>query len=124
MNSHPIHRVVTGHDADGKAIVASHGPLPTVVEIARRSPNDHELTLKREGDDGKREELYLRKSELLGKLGIRSAGTTTTWLALIAARTTPTMAAMTGRLHLEKGDLFALIPHAKAAAELLAAAAD
>ena len=52
------------------------------------------------------------------------SATTTTWLALIAARTTPTMAAMTGRLHLEKGDLFALIPHAKAAAELLAAAAD
>lgn len=30
----PIHRVVTGHTADGKAIVASSGPLPTVVEIA------------------------------------------------------------------------------------------
>ena len=30
----PIHRVVTGHSADGKAIVASSGPLPTVVEIA------------------------------------------------------------------------------------------
>jgi mannose-6-phosphate isomerase-like protein (cupin superfamily) len=29
-----IHRVVTGHDAAGKAIVASYGPLPTVVEIA------------------------------------------------------------------------------------------
>jgi mannose-6-phosphate isomerase-like protein (cupin superfamily) len=29
-----IHRVVTGHDADGKAIVASDGPLPTVVEIS------------------------------------------------------------------------------------------
>ena len=29
-----IHRVVTGHDADGKAVVASDGPLPTVVEIA------------------------------------------------------------------------------------------
>jgi mannose-6-phosphate isomerase-like protein (cupin superfamily) len=29
-----IHRVVTGHDADGKAVVASAGPLPTVVEIA------------------------------------------------------------------------------------------
>ncbi len=28
-----IHRVVTGHDADGKAVVASNGPLPTVVEI-------------------------------------------------------------------------------------------
>jgi mannose-6-phosphate isomerase-like protein (cupin superfamily) len=29
-----IHRVVTGHDADGKAVVVSNGPLPTVVEIA------------------------------------------------------------------------------------------
>ena len=28
-----IHRVVTAHNADGKAIVASNGPLPTVVEL-------------------------------------------------------------------------------------------
>ena len=28
-----IHRVVTGHDACGTAIVAHNGPLPTVVEI-------------------------------------------------------------------------------------------
>lgn len=28
-----IHRVVTGHDADGKAIVSSNGPLPTVTEL-------------------------------------------------------------------------------------------
>lgn len=34
MSFPTIHRVVTGHDADGKAIVASNGPLPTVVEIA------------------------------------------------------------------------------------------
>lgn len=34
MSFPPIHRVVTGHDADGKAIVSSNGPLPTVVEIA------------------------------------------------------------------------------------------
>ena len=34
MSFPPIHRVVTGHDADGKAIIASSGPLPTVVEIA------------------------------------------------------------------------------------------
>ena len=34
MSFPPIHRVVTGHDSDGKAIVASDGPLPTVVEIA------------------------------------------------------------------------------------------
>ncbi|MFG6428983.1 cupin domain-containing protein [Roseateles sp. LYH14W] len=29
----PIHRVVTGHDAHGRAIVISDGPLPTVVEL-------------------------------------------------------------------------------------------
>lgn len=34
MNFPSIHRVVTGHDAEGKAVVASSGPLPTVVEIA------------------------------------------------------------------------------------------
>ena len=33
MSFPPIHRLVTGHDAQGKAIVASNGPLPTVVEI-------------------------------------------------------------------------------------------
>jgi mannose-6-phosphate isomerase-like protein (cupin superfamily) len=33
MSFPPIHRVVTGHDADSKAIIASNGPLPTVVEI-------------------------------------------------------------------------------------------
>lgn len=33
MTFPPIHRVVTGHGADGRAIVASDGPLPTVVEI-------------------------------------------------------------------------------------------
>lgn len=30
----PIIRTVTGHDPSGKAIVASHGPLPHVAEIA------------------------------------------------------------------------------------------
>lgn len=34
MSFPPIHRVVTGHDDSGKAIVCSRGPLPTVVEIA------------------------------------------------------------------------------------------
>ena len=33
MNLPPIHRVVTGHDADGKAIVSIDGRLPTVVEL-------------------------------------------------------------------------------------------
>ncbi|RZT10240.1 Cupin domain-containing protein [Duganella sp. CF402] len=34
MSFPPIHRVVTGHDADGKAIVTSEGALPTVIELA------------------------------------------------------------------------------------------
>ncbi|WP_043458538.1 cupin domain-containing protein, partial [Azohydromonas australica] len=33
MSFPPIHRVVTGHDAEGKAILASNGPLSTVQEI-------------------------------------------------------------------------------------------
>ncbi|MYM22673.1 cupin domain-containing protein [Duganella sp. FT135W] len=34
MSFPSIHRVVTGHDADGKAIVTAEGPLPTVIELA------------------------------------------------------------------------------------------
>ena len=34
MHFVPIHRVVTGHDINGKAIVATEGSLPTVVELA------------------------------------------------------------------------------------------
>jgi mannose-6-phosphate isomerase-like protein (cupin superfamily) len=34
MTHSPIHRVVTGHDQYGKAIVTSNGPLPNVVELA------------------------------------------------------------------------------------------
>jgi quercetin dioxygenase-like cupin family protein len=33
MSFPPIHRVVTGHDAHGKAVVVSNGPLPTVRDI-------------------------------------------------------------------------------------------
>lgn len=33
MSLPPIHRIVTGHDAQGRAVVASQGPLPTVVEL-------------------------------------------------------------------------------------------
>lgn len=41
---------------------------PTVAEIAARSPNQHELSLKRETDEGKREELYLRREDLHKKM--------------------------------------------------------
>lgn len=33
MSFPPIHRVVTGHDVDGKAVVSINGPLPTIVEF-------------------------------------------------------------------------------------------
>jgi mannose-6-phosphate isomerase-like protein (cupin superfamily) len=33
MSIPSIHRVVTGHDANGKAVITSDGPLPTVVAI-------------------------------------------------------------------------------------------
>jgi hypothetical protein len=41
---------------------------PTVAEIAKRSPNKMELSLKLEGEGGRREEIYVRKDELLAKL--------------------------------------------------------
>ena len=47
-----------------------------------------------------------------------------TWSNLVAARTSPTTAALLGRLHLLNGDVMSLLPHAKAAAVLLAAAAE
>jgi mannose-6-phosphate isomerase-like protein (cupin superfamily) len=34
MSFPPIHRIVTGHDAGGKAVVTGDGPLPTVVELS------------------------------------------------------------------------------------------
>lgn len=46
------------------------------------------------------------------------------WHALVTAQTTPAMAALTGKLKLTKGEVFSLIPHARAAAQLLAAAAE
>lgn len=33
MSFPPIHRVVTGHDVDGKAVISINGPLPTIVEF-------------------------------------------------------------------------------------------
>jgi hypothetical protein len=41
---------------------------PYVQDIARRSPSVHELSLKLEKEDGRREELYLRKSELVDEV--------------------------------------------------------
>jgi hypothetical protein len=41
---------------------------PTVREIAKRSPNEFELSLKQENDSGRREEIYLRKEQLVSNL--------------------------------------------------------
>ncbi|NUO54523.1 MAG: hypothetical protein HOV80_37240 [Polyangiaceae bacterium] len=41
---------------------------PIVRAIAERSPNNHELSLKMENEGGRREEVYLRRDELLSKL--------------------------------------------------------
>lgn len=41
---------------------------PTVLEVAKRSPNAQELSLKVEHEGGRREEIYLRKDELIKKL--------------------------------------------------------
>jgi len=46
---------------------------PIVRAIAERSPNNHELSLKMEHDGGRREEVYLRRDELLNKLQPLSA---------------------------------------------------
>jgi hypothetical protein len=41
---------------------------PVVSEISKRSPNPAELSLKIENESGKREEIYIRKGDLLAKL--------------------------------------------------------
>ncbi|MBL8609384.1 MAG: hypothetical protein JNL38_18785 [Myxococcales bacterium] len=47
---------------------------PTVIEIAKRSPNESELSLKTESDEGRREEIYLKKDDLVSKLQPLHAG--------------------------------------------------
>lgn len=71
-------RVVSIH-IDGEEIFAADKVLalvmrliqmmaPTVAEIARRSPNPQELSLKIEHDGGRREEIYVKKTDLVAKL--------------------------------------------------------
>jgi hypothetical protein len=66
-------------ELDGKDLFDQAGPVPliervvkmiapTVLEVSRRSPNPQELSLKVENDGGRREEIYLKKEELLSKL--------------------------------------------------------
>jgi hypothetical protein len=71
-------RVVSIH-LDGEEIFASEKVqqlvqriikllAPTVAEIARRSPNPIELSLKIEHEGGRREEIYVKKADLVAKL--------------------------------------------------------
>jgi len=41
---------------------------PMVAEISRRSPNPRELSLKMENDAGRREEVYVKKEDLIAHL--------------------------------------------------------
>lgn len=61
---------IAGHDvlAEGHTLIAidhiAKTFAPVVAQLAARTPNDHELTLKVEGEDGKREERYIRRRDL------------------------------------------------------------
>ncbi len=70
---------LTRLELDGRDVFGEHLALevvrrlvatlaPTVKEIAQRSPSDQELSLKKENEDGRREEIYLKKDELISKL--------------------------------------------------------
>jgi hypothetical protein len=69
---------------------------PIVAEIARRSPSTGELSLKHEDDAGRREELYLRKADLLQKLEPLSAEARSVFapLGLTAVEHLPPVGAM------------------------------
>ncbi len=73
-------------------------------------------------DGGTCPELRLGTTTDLAHADFVLAASPTTWGDLVAARTTPMTAALTGRLQLVRGDVLSLLPHAKAAAALLAAA--
>jgi hypothetical protein len=60
---------VTEHDLGTKVVALIVGAIAsTVGEVARRSPNEHEMSLKVENDSGRREEIYLRKAQLVSSL--------------------------------------------------------
>lgn len=60
--------VFEGHLTTNLVVLVVKALAPTVAEIARRSPNPRELSLKREHEDGRREEIYLQKAVLVAKL--------------------------------------------------------
>jgi hypothetical protein len=65
---------IHGHDVFDDHLVAQlikvlvNQLAPTVAEIARRSTSPVELTLKTEDDEARRQEIYVKKAELIGKI--------------------------------------------------------
>ena len=66
-----LYAQLDGHDVFERGLVPAlfariaERLAPIAAEVSRRSPNPNELSLKFEREDGRREELYLRKSELV-----------------------------------------------------------
>jgi hypothetical protein len=60
---------VLGRDLGQKLVERLIAVLaPTTLEVAKKSPNANELSLKREGEGGRREELYLKREQLIATL--------------------------------------------------------
>jgi len=56
-------------DKGTRVVTLVVGVIASIVqEVAKRSPNAHELSLKVENDTGRREEIYLRKAQLVSAL--------------------------------------------------------
>jgi hypothetical protein len=64
---------------------------PTVAEIARRSPNAQELSLKIEHEGGRREEVYLMKADLTAKITSLGANEQTIFSPLPLGQGEPTV---------------------------------
>lgn len=68
-----------GHDVFERGLVPTllsrigERLVPTAAEVSRHSPNPEELSLKIERDGGRREEVYLRKAELVALVAPLSA---------------------------------------------------
>jgi len=90
--------------------------------LVERSDSGHDRSTWVVVQDGRCSEARVGSADDEANADFVLAAGASTWESLVAARTTPATAALTGKLKLLKGDVMALIPHAKAAAELLAAA--
>lgn len=100
---------------------AAAGWFGTLLLVEDRPDDDDRTTWVRIAD-GACTELRVGEAADHEVANFILAASAATWENLVTARTTPVAAAISGRLKLVRGDILALAPHAKAAAELLAAA--